>query len=61
MFDFLSKLGAPDEVQGQFGQLVDQFGPPPESVVNDLSTLSQRELGVYLQDYECRPCVENTC
>jgi hypothetical protein len=43
MFDFLSKLGAPDEVQGQFGQLVDQFGPPPESVVNDLSTLSQRQ------------------
>ena len=43
MFDFLSKLGAPDEVQSQFGQLVDQFGPPPESVVNDLSTLSQRQ------------------
>jgi hypothetical protein len=34
---------APDEISTQFGQLVDQFGPPPESVVRDLATIQQRQ------------------
>jgi len=34
---------APDEVQSQFGQLVEQFGPPPESVVRDIATLQSRQ------------------
>ena len=34
---------APDEVQSQFGQLVEQFGPPPESVVRDIATLQSQQ------------------
>jgi len=43
MFDFLSKLGAPDEVQSQFGQLIEKHGPPPENVVRDIATLHQNQ------------------
>jgi len=43
MFDFLSKLGAPDDVQSQFGQLIEKHGPPPESVVRDIATLHQNQ------------------
>ena len=34
---------APDELKSQFGQLIEQFGPPPESVARDLATIQQRQ------------------
>ena len=34
---------APDELKSQFGQLIEQFGPPPESVARDIATIQQRQ------------------
>jgi hypothetical protein len=42
MFDFLEDTSIPDELKTRVNDLSQQYGPPPESVINDLHTLQQR-------------------